>query len=216
MSISLSHSRSRWEEPLNTISHGLTALTAIGGFVVLVVYGASSEKNWTLFSSIIYGLCLIILYAASATYHGVARVDIKDKLRIVDHCSIFLLIAGTYTPILLVAIGGVAGWVLFGLQWGLAFSGIIMKIFYAGKYEVASLLSYLVMGWMILVKVETLYHAVVPAGFWLIMAGGLAYSAGTIFYVLDKRIPFGHFIWHLFVIAGSLLHYLAIVLFVIN
>ena len=216
MSISLSHSRSRWEEPLNTISHGLTALTAIGGFVVLVVYGASSEKNWTLFSSIIYGLCLIILYAASATYHGVARVDIKDKLRIVDHCSIFLLIAGTYTPILLVAIGGVAGWVLFGLQWGLAISGIILKIFYAGRYEGVSLLSYLVMGWMILVKVDTLYQAMVPAGFWLIMAGGLAYSAGTIFYVLDKRIPFGHFIWHLFVIAGSLLHYLAIVLFVIN
>lgn len=211
----ISRKQSKWEELLNTLSHGITALAAIGGFVVLIVFGAISEKNWTLFSAIIYGLSLVILYGASATYHGVEKVSLKEKLRIIDHSSIFLLIAGTYTPILLISIGGTLGWIFFGLQWGMAITGIILKVFYTGKYGIASLLMYVVMGWMILIKAGLLYSNVEPVGFWLIISGGLAYSSGIVFYSLGHKIPFGHFIWHLFVIAGSLLHYLAIVLFVI-
>lgn len=211
----ISSKQSKWEERLNTFSHGITALAAIGGFVVLIVFGAISEKNWTLFSAIIYGLSLVILYGSSATYHGVKKVSLKEKLRIIDHSSIFLLIAGTYTPILLITIGGTTGWVFFGLQWGLAITGIILKVFYTGKYGIASLLMYVVMGWMILIKAGLLYSNVEPTGFWLIISGGLAYSSGIVFYSLDHKIPFGHFIWHLFVIAGSVLHYLAIVMFVI-
>lgn len=207
--------QSKWEERLNTISHGITAVAAIGGFVVLIVFGTISEKNWTLFSAIIYGLSLIILYGASATYHGVTNVSIKEKLRIIDHCSIFLLIAGTYTPIMLISIGGTTGWVFFGLQWGMAITGIILKVFYTGKYEIISLLMYVAMGWMVLLKANLLYINIEPTGFWLIVSGGLAYSSGIVFYSLDHKIPFGHFVWHLFVIAGSLLHYLAIIMFVI-
>lgn len=215
MSISTLPKKSEWEEILNTISHGVTALAAIGGFVVLIVFGAISDKNWTLFSSIIYGLSLVILYGASATYHGVSKSSIKEKLRIFDHSSIFLLIAGTYTPIMLISIGGTTGWIFFGLQWGLAITGIILKVFFTGKYQIASLLMYVAMGWMIMFKGNLLYEVVEPTGFWLIVSGGLAYSSGILFFALDHKIPFGHFIWHLFVIAGSLLHYLAIVLYVI-
>ena len=207
--------QSKREEILNSISHGITTLAAIGGFVVLVVFGAISEKNWTLFSAIIYGLSLIILYGASATYHGVTKVSVKEKLRTIDQCSIFLLIAGTYTPIMLISIGGTTGWVFFGSQWGIAITGILLKVFYTGKYEIVSLLIYVAMGWMILIRAGLLYEVVEPTGFWFIIAGGLAYSSGILFYSLDHKIPFGHFIWHLFVIAGSLLQYIAIVLYVI-
>lgn len=207
--------QSKREEILNSISHGITTLAAIGGFVVLVVFGAISEKNWTLFSAIIYGLSLIILYGASATYHGVTKVSVKEKLRTIDQCSIFLLIAGTYTPIMLISIGGTTGWVFFGWQWGIAITGILLKVFYTGKYEIVSLLIYVAMGWMILIRAGLLYEVVEPTGFWFIIAGGLAYSSGILFYSLDHKIPFGHFIWHLFVIAGSLLQYIAIVLYVI-
>jgi hemolysin III len=202
------------EEWFNAISHGLTALTAIGGLVVLIVLSAYSSKNWALFSALFYGISLVVLFSASAVYHAVQHTQAKQILMIVDHCAIFLLIAGTYTPILLMVIGGAWGWTFFGIQWGLALLGIILKMFYAGRYEAISLTMYALMGWIVVFKISELYQVLPAGGFGLLVAGGLAYTVGIVFYVLDHRIYFAHFIWHLFVLAGGLLHYLLMVLYI--
>lgn len=202
------------EEWFNTLSHGITALTAIGGLVVLIVLGAYSTKDWALFSALFYGISLVILYSASAVYHGVQKEKAKRILMIVDHCSIFLLIAGTYTPILLMTIGGAFGWTFFGIQWGLALIGIILKMFYAGRYEAISLTMYALMGWIIVLKISYLYQVLPIGGFGLLVAGGLSYTVGIIFYAIDSRVYFSHFVWHLFVLAGSLLHYLMMVMYI--
>jgi len=204
------------EEWLNTISHGITALTAIGGLVVLIVFGARSAKQWTLFSALFYGLSLVALYTFSTLYHGLRDEKAKQFFNILDHCGIFLLIAGTYTPILLVAIGGTTGWVFFGVQWGLALFGVILKIFYTGKFRLASTLIYIFMGWIFVFLWNTVVASISEPAFWLLISGGLSYTVGTLFYMLDKRVKYSHFIWHLFVMAGSILHYLMIILYVIK
>jgi hemolysin III len=204
------------EELLNTISHGITALTAVGGLVVLVVFGALSDKAWSLFSALFYGLSLVALYTFSTFYHGLRDEKAKRLFNILDHCGIFLLIAGTYTPMLLVAIGGVTGWVIFGIQWSLALIGIVLKIFYTGRFRLASTLIYIFMGWIIVFQWNTLVTSITDTAFWLLVSGGLAYTVGTIFYMIDGRLKYAHFIWHLFVMAGSILHYLMIILYVIN
>ncbi|MCU0444800.1 MAG: hemolysin III family protein [Microscillaceae bacterium] len=202
------------EEWFNTISHGITALTAIGGLVVLIVMSVYSTRDWALFSALFYGISLVLLYSASAIYHGVQHQKAKRILMIMDHCAIFLLIAGTYTPILLMVIGGTWGWTVFGIQWGMALLGIVLKMFYAGRYEAISLTMYALMGWAIVFKINYLYQVLPLEGFGLLVAGGLAYTAGIVFYVLDHRVYFAHFIWHLFVLAGSLLHYLLMVMYI--
>lgn len=204
------------EEVLNSISHGLTALTAIGGFVVLIVFGAISNEQWALFSALFYGLSLVALYTFSTLYHSLRNQKSKRFFNILDHCGIFLLIAGTYTPMLLVSIGGTTGWVIFGLQWGLALIGIVLKIFYTGRFRLASTLIYIFMGWIIVFQWKTLVSSIPDPAFWLLISGGIAYTVGTIFYMLDGRIKYSHFIWHLFVMAGSILHYLMIIMYVIN
>ncbi|MEL6556842.1 MAG: hemolysin III family protein [Bacteroidota bacterium] len=202
------------EEWFNTFSHGITALVAIGGLVVLIVLGAKSDQEFSLFSALFYGISLVILYTMSSIYHGLRNKNIKELFNRFDHISIFLLIAGTYTPVILLKLGGTAGWVLFGLQWGIAFIGAILKIFFTGKFETASLILYAVMGWMIIFQLEDLKASIDVSGFWLLVAGGVSYTCGIIFYVIDTRMKLAHFIWHLFVTAGSLLHYLMIVLYV--
>jgi len=202
------------EEWFNTISHGMTALAAIVGFVILVMLGNSSEKCCTLFSSMIYGLSLVSLYTFSTLYHGLRNEKAKRIFHILDHCGIYLLIAGTYTPVLLVSIGGTTGWVIFGVQWTIALIGIVMKIFYTGKFDKISTLIYAIMGWMIVIKWQELVHSIPSAALNLIIAGGISYTLGIVFYLIDTRIKFSHFIWHLFVISGSLLHYIMIVKYV--
>ncbi len=202
------------EEWFNAVSHGVAALTAVGGFVILIVFGLQSEAQWSLFSAFFYGISLILLYTASTLYHAVQKIKWKHVFNIFDHSGIFLLIAGTYTPVLLITIGGNLGWTLFGVQWGLAIIGIILKIFFTGRYEIASLMMYAFMGWFILFKIGFLYAALPTIGFWLLVGGGLAYTIGIIFYVLDKRLFLSHFIWHLFVVAGSVMHFLLVLLFV--
>ena len=204
------------EERFNMISHGLTALTAIGGLVVLIVFGAQSDKQWSLFSALFYGLSMVALYSFSTLYHGLRHETAKRFFNILDHCGIFLLIAGTYTPMLLMAIGGTIGWVIFGLQWGLALIGIVLKIFYTGRFRLASTLIYICMGWIIVFQWNTLVTSIPDPAFWLLISGGLAYTLGTVFYMIDGRLKYAHFIWHLFVMAGSILHYLMIILYVIN
>lgn len=202
------------EEWFNTLSHGIAALSAIAGLVVLIVFGIISDKDLSLFSALFYGLSLVILYLASTLYHGIQKDKTKYIFNILDHSSIFLLIAGTYTPVLLITIGGSAGWTIFGIQWGVALIGVVLKIFYTGKYETASLIMYAAMGWMIVFKAGYLYETLPAAAFWLLVSGGLAYTVGIIFYVLDTRLYLSHFIWHIFVMAGSLLHYLMMVMYI--
>ncbi|MFY0626117.1 MAG: hemolysin III family protein [Reichenbachiella sp.] len=208
--------QSTGEEIANSISHGITALSAIGGFVVLVIYGAKSDQDWSLFSALFYGLSLVGLYTFSTLYHSLTHKTAKRVFNILDHCGIFLLIAGTYTPVLLISIGGVTGWVFFGIQWGMAVLGIILKVFYTGRFNVLSTILYALMGWVIVFKIDVVKAALPEPAFWLLAAGGFAYTVGIIFYIIDTRMKYSHFIWHLFVMAGTVLHYLMMVLYVFN
>jgi hemolysin III len=206
--------QTKLEEWFNTLSHGITALAAIGGLVVLIVFGAQSDKPWSLFSALFYGSSLVLLYIFSTIYHGLRHEKAKHVFNILDHCGIYLLIAGTYTPVLLISIGGTVGWIYFGIQWGMALTGIILKIFYTGKYNLISTLMYALMGWIIVFKIE-LVESILPApAFWLLASGGFAYTVGIVFYIIDHRMRLAHFIWHLFVIAGSILHFIMMVMYI--
>lgn len=196
------------------MSHGITGLTAIGGLAVLIVFGAQSNKGWSLFSAIFYGVSLVLLYTFSSIYHGLTHKKAKYVFNILDHCAIYLLIAGTYTPVLLLTIGGSTGWLFFGIQWGMALVGIILKIFYTGRYTFISTLMYAFMGWIIVFKIELVKSLLPAPAFWLLASGGIAYTAGIAFYIIDYRMRMAHFIWHLFVMAGSILHYLMMVMYI--
>jgi hemolysin III len=203
------------EEWFNSISHGMTALAAILGFVFLIILGVSSEKDFTLFSAIVYGLSLVSLYTFSTLYHGLRQGKAKNVFHILDHCGIYLLIAGSYTPVLLVSIGGTTGWALFAIQWAFAGIGIVIKVFYTGKYNLISTLMYAVMGWMIVIRWQDLVDAIPSPALMLLLAGGISYTAGIVFYLLDTRMKYLHFVWHLFVMTGSVLHFIMIVKYVI-
>ena len=202
------------EEWFNTISHGIAALASTLGFVLLVMLGNSSELSFTLFSAIVFGVSLVLLYTFSTIYHGARNEKTKKAFQILDHCGIYLLIAGTYTPVLLVSIGGTTGWVIFGVQWTIALIGLVIKIFYTGKFDLISTLMYALMGWMIVIRWQDLVDSIPSAALTLLLAGGISYTVGIVFYLIDTRVKFSHFIWHLFVIAGSLLHYIMIVKYV--
>ena len=184
--------------------------------MVLILFGVKSEKDWSLFSALFYGGSLVALYTFSTLYHGLRHQRVKRVFKILDHCGIFLLIAGTYTPVLLISIGGTTGWVFFGIQWGMALSGIILKVFYTGKYNFLSTLLYAIMGWIIVFKIDVLKAALSDPAYKLMIAGGISYTFGIIFYALDTRIKYSHFIWHLFVMAGSILHYIMMVKYVFD
>lgn len=196
------------------LSHGITALAAIGGLVVLIIFGAKSDEQWSLFSALFYGTSLVLLYTFSSIYHGLRHEKAKRVFNILDHCGIYLLIAGTYTPVLLISIGGTVGWIFFGIQWGMALIGIILKIFYTGKYRLISTLMYAFMGWIIIFKIELVKELLPAPAFWLLAAGGFAYTVGIIFYIIDYRMKLAHFIWHLFVMAGSILHFIMMVKYI--
>lgn len=203
------------EEILNSWSHGLTALAALGGFVVLIVFSCYSSKNYALLSVLFYGIGLFAVFLSSALYHGIEKEPLKEYLRKIDHSCIYLLIAGTYTPVLLISIGGAFGWSFFGIMWAVSILGIFLKLRHIERFELAALIMYAAMGWMALLKIGHLYQNLPGSGFWLLMSGGLSYTLGIVFFVLDRRLPYSHFIWHIFVIAGALLHYLMIAWYVI-
>ena len=205
----------RIEEMLNSWSHGLSALAALGGFVVLIVFAVFSSKNFALLSVLFYGIGLFAVFLSSALYHGIEKEPLKEYLRKIDHSCIYLLIAGTYTPVLLITIGGAFGWTFFGVMWCLALIGIFLKMRHIERFETLALVMYAVMGWLALLKIGYLYNNLPGAGFWLLLSGGLSYTVGIFFFVMTNRIRYSHFIWHLFVIAGALLHYLMIVWYVI-
>jgi len=202
------------EELLNTISHGIAAIASIFGFIILL--NSISNHQIILICTLIYSLSLIILYTSSTLYHGVKNKKLKEIFRILDHCGIFILIAGTYTPIALISINGTTGWWIFAIQWSLVIIGSIFKFFSTGKYENISLLIYIIMGWMIVFKWNTLINSISPSALNLLVWGGIIYTTGIIFYALDSRMKYSHFIWHLFVITGSTIHYIMIFKYVIN
>lgn len=169
---------------------------------------------WHIVSSAIFGASLVLLYTASTLFHSIPMVGPKRVLRVVDHCAIYVLIAGTYTPFTLVTLHGPWGWSLFGFTWGLAILGIGFKIFFTGRYEFLSVLVYLLMGWCGIAAIEPMLHALATGGLWWLLAGGLCYSFGVIFYAWDG-LRFNHAIWHLFVLGGSVCHFFAVLLYVI-
>ena len=203
------------EEKLNSISHGIAALSSIIGFIALIIISATSNKDWAMFSALIYGFSLVTLYVCSTLYHLSQDEKTKHTFRILDHCSIFLLIAGSYTPILLLSLGGETGWLIFGIQWMLVLIGIILKIKNTGKHEALSILLYIIMGWLIVFKWNDLISSISNPAFNLLLYGGIIYTVGIMFYLLDSKIKYFHFIWHLFVIMGSTMHYIMIFKYVI-
>ena len=200
-------------ERFNSISHLVGAGLAVLGSVLLIVSAARLGDPWKIVSFSIYGAMLIALYVASTLYHSV-RGRAKVILQKFDHCSIYLLIAGSYTPFALVSLRGVWGWSLLGAVWTLALVGILQEIWFAKGARVLSLVIYLLMGWLALVAIVPLWTALSPAGFAWLAAGGLFYTVGIIFYVADQRVRHGHGVWHLFVLGGSSCHFFTVLFFV--
>lgn len=201
-----------FEEKLNTLSHALGAFLGVVGLIVLLL--KSTHKPWSTFSIIVYGLSVIILFSASALYHAAKSERKKQYYRIVDHVSIYLLIAGTYTPVVLLLLAFSKGWLLFWLVWGIAAIGAVLKLFFTGKFGIISTLLYLVMGWLIVIDFKALVEVMPANGLQLLMAGGAFYTIGIIFYAI-RKIPFNHVIWHFFVLGGAICHYFMILNYVV-
>lgn len=201
-------------ERFNGYSHLAGALLALAGSVVLIVLGSLTGNAWKIVSFAIYGTTLVLLYSFSTLYHS-TRGRLKAVFRELDHGSIYLLIAGTYTPFALVSLRGDWGWWLFGAIWGLAVAGIVQEFWLGKGARRLSLVIYLLMGWIALLATFPLIDAITLSGFVWVAAGGIVYTAGVVFYVYDHRFAHWHGIWHLFVLGGSALHYVAIALYVL-
>lgn len=197
------------EEIFNSVSHGVGALLAIAGTVVLIVMTALYSDPWGVVSSAVYGGTLIILYTMSTLYHAITNEKAKQVMRVMDHVTIFLLIAGTYTPITLVTLRGTLGWVLFGFIWGAAALGIVLNAIDLERFRKISVVCYIIMGWAIIAAIVPLINSLPTISLVFLLIGGVLYSVGVIFYAI-KKIKYFHSIWHLFTIGGSVFHYFAI------
>ncbi|MEE4271331.1 MAG: hemolysin III family protein [Thermoanaerobaculales bacterium] len=202
------------EEFANSLTHGIGALLALGGMVVLVVMAALHGDVWHVVSCSVYGAAMIVLYSASTLYHAISAPRLKAAFQVVDHAAIFLLIAGTYTPFTLVSLRGPWGWSLFGTVWGLAVAGIILEVGFPGRWKALSMVLYVAMGWVVVVATKPLLSVLPGGGLLLLLLGGLAYTGGIVFYAW-KRLPYGHAVWHVFVVAGTAFHFFAVLFFVI-
>ena len=197
------------EEWLNSATHGIGALLSILGTLVLIVAAIRLDDAWKIVGFSVFGSSLILLYTASALYHGARSPGRKRVFKTLDHCAIFLLIAGTYTPFLLVNLRGATGWALFAVIWSLAITGVVLKLIYNNRFKLARVGIYIGMGWLILFAASDLAANLSERALYLLVAGGLAYTVGVVFYLAD-RLPYMHAIWHLFVIGGSALHFSAV------
>ena len=202
------------EEIANSLTHGVGALLAVGGLAILVTMAAIRGDAWHIVACSIYGAAMVVLYSASTLYHAVTGPRAKAALQVFDHAAIFLLIAGTYTPFTLVSLRGPWGWSLFGVVWGLAVAGIVLEIAFPRRWPALSLVLYIAMGWVVVVAVKPLLDALPTGGLVLLLLGGLAYTGGIAFYAW-RRLPYGHAVWHLFVLAGTVLHFFAVLLYVV-
>jgi hemolysin III len=202
------------EELANSLTHAFGAVLSVAGLVLLVVFANLHGDAWHVVSTAIFGTTLVLLYTASTLYHSFRGERSRRLLQKFDHAAIFLLIAGTYTPFVLVTLRGPWGWSLFGVVWGLAVAGVTIKFWLAGRFRVVSTLIYLAMGWLVLVALKPLVAALSAGGMQLLVAGGLCYTGGAGFY-LWKRLPYHHAIWHLCVLGGSACHWAAIFVHVV-
>jgi hemolysin III len=189
------------------LHHGTTA--ALAGGAVLVTLAALHGDGWQLAGAIVFGVALLLLYIASTLYHAIQHPVAKGRLKVFDHCAIYLLIAGTYTPFTLVGLRGPVGWRLFAAIWALALAGVVFKLFYTGRFKRLSTLIYLAMGWLIVVAAKPMLAALDAWTLGWLLAGGLSYTLGTVFYH-RPRMRYSHAVWHLFVLGGSLCHYVAV------
>lgn len=202
------------EEKINVVSHALGLLLSIVALIMLILRANLQGNVWHIVSFSIYGASLIILYAASTLFHSSKNIKLRHRLNIVDHASIYVLIAGTYTPYVLVTLKGPTGWAIFGVIWGCAMGGIILKFFFIGKYYLLSTIMYVLMGWIMIFAVKPLINNLAPEGIFWLLAGGVAYTIGAIFFSISK-IKFNHAIFHIFVLLGSFFHFLSIYIYVL-
>lgn len=203
------------EEISNSVSHGIGAGLSVAGTVVLIVVSAVNSNAWGVVSSCIYGASLIILYTMSTLYHSITNQKAKSFFRVMDHNTIFLLIAGTYTPITLYFLNGAIGWVLFAVVWAAAIIGIVMNSVNLEKARIPSVFCYVAMGWVIVFAIKPLMASMPDISLILLVAGGVFYTLGIIFYAV-KKVKYFHFVWHIFTVAGSVLHYFAVLLGFVN
>ena len=201
------------EEKLNAWSHGLGVGLGIAA-LVLMLLGVDQTNPFGLFSVIVYGLSIILLFLASTCYHAITSSKCKHYFRVADHISIYLLIAGTYTPVLLIAIPNGLGWTLFWVVWGIAAFGLVLKLFFTGRFERFSTFLYLAIGWLAIIPYTELTTVLDAKALALLIGGGAAYTVGVLFYAIEK-IPYNHFIWHLFVLGGASCHFFMVYLYVI-
>lgn len=199
------------EELWNAISHGIGLILTIPAFVILILKGVKTGTTIHVVSYTIFGVSMLLLFLMSTLLHSMP-IKFKKVFSILDHSAIYILIAGTYTPFLLISLRGALGWTLFGIIWGLAIFGIVFKVFFIHRYEFVSLIFYVAMGWLIIIAVRPLIQSITMSGFLFLLAGGLFYTVGAIFYAW-RRLPYNHAIWHLFVIAGSACMYFSIYLY---
>ena len=201
------------EEFWNVMTHGFGLLLSIAGLIVLVIYSGLylSAKHIVGFS--IYGVSLVVLYSASTTYHMAKKEKLRLRLNVFDHSAIYVLIAGTYTPITLITLQGSVGWSLFAVIWGLAIVGIVLKLFYTGRFDRLSTLIYVLMGWLAIVAIKPLLNNMPTEGLIWLLIGGLFYTVGAAFYLINS-IKFNHVIFHVFVLFGSISHFICILFYV--
>jgi hemolysin III len=209
----ISRPQTRGEELANSLSHGAGLLLAMAGLPVLVVRADHVGSGYALAGALVFGGSALLLYLASTLYHAIPHPRVKAILQTLDHAAIYLLIAGTYTPITLGVLRGGWGWVLFGLIWGLALAGLVFKALGGLRFPHLSTVLYLAMGWVGVIAIHPLWIQMQASGLIWLAAGGLAYTLGVVFFVLDAKIRYSHFVWHLFVLAGTICHFFAVLLY---
>ena len=208
------HVFSKREEIAHAITHGIGSLLSIIALIFLIFFASINDGILSIISVTVFGVTMLLMYISSTLVHSLPVGKWKNALLIIDHASIYFFIAGTYTPLLLITIQGTIGWILFGIVWGLALIGTILKVFFVKRFVVLSTLFYILMGWLIVVAWGPLSEAMHQNGLVLLISGGVFYTVGAIFYVW-KKIPYHHVIWHVFVIIGSTFHFFTILFYVI-
>lgn len=203
------------EELMSSISHGIGALLSVTALVLCIVFAVIGDNALGVVSGIVYGITLIVLYTCSCIYHALKPNRAKKVFRILDHCSIFLLIAGSYTPFLLITIGGVKGIIMLIIMWLSAILGIVINSINLEKFKKISMILYLVMGWMIIFSIKQIFQTLPTLGFVFLLLGGVVYTVGAIVYGVGKKIKYLHSVWHFFVLGGSVFQFFTILLYVI-
>lgn len=202
------------EEKTNIVSHAIGLVLSTAALVLMLIRASLYGNGWHIVGVGIFGASLISLYAASTFYHSARNPTLRSRLRIIDHATIYVLIAGTYTPFTLVTLNGTIGWTIFGVSWAMALTGVILKLFFTGKYNLLSTLMYVFMGWMIVFAITPLVNNLSREGLFWLFAGGVAYTTGAILYSI-KKIKFNHAIFHMFVLLGSFCHFVSVYFYVL-